>query len=218
MTLASMASNVFWVSYALLWLLLVIQGLAFLEVLRQVGLLRRQVAPQQGAMIVPNAIEAGSALPDLVAVAASDREPASWDRYLTDEFGVVVFLTTHCSTCRLIAQELSGFSRDVPANVRVVAVVDTRAGAAEDFLADTGIDPEIVALDGLGETAKRIGIGWTPGALTVKARTMNRAAIVNDIFQIDSLLSEELAEVKDAQGRLADEPTTISGVKATSQS
>jgi hypothetical protein len=45
--------TIFWISYGVLWVVLAIQGFAFLETIRQIGLLRKQVGPYQGASLVP---------------------------------------------------------------------------------------------------------------------------------------------------------------------
>ncbi|MBA3736265.1 MAG: redoxin domain-containing protein [Actinobacteria bacterium] len=187
-------NDVFWVSYVTLWLVLLVQGLAFLEVLRQLGTLRRQIGPLQGAGVIPRAVDTGSPLPELKAIRGEDLEPARWRDYLSAEFGVIVFLTLDCVTCRTIAAELAGFAKDAPVEANVMAVVIGGVDEAAEFISKYGLDPSLAVIDPDGSLAKTLGVSWSPGALTIRNGSLGVAAIVNSIYQIDSLLHEEVGK------------------------
>lgn len=178
----------FWVSFAVLWLIVVVQSLAFLEVLRQIGQLRRQVAPQKGALVMQGAVQAGDLLPTLTGYSAKNQQPGQWSDYLKKPFGLVVLLSTHCVTCRAIAAELSGFAADLPDDAAVVAIVEGKVEEAELFIRKVQIDRRLVIIDEKGTTAQAFGVSWNPAAITVRKGKLGEAAIVNDISQLSSLV------------------------------
>lgn len=187
-------TTVFWVSYGVLWLVLAVQGFAFLEVIRQIGLLRKQVGPYQGAALVPTKIDMGDPLPELTAITAEDGRPASWSDYIRGPVGMVLFLSTHCLTCRDIAEGAGPLARELGDEASIVAVVEGQREEALAFARDAGLPASLVAIDEAGSTAKGLGIQWQPAALSVRDHdTLGTAALVNDIYQVDSFVSEELS-------------------------
>jgi hypothetical protein len=182
----------FWLSYGGLWCLVVVQALALLELIRQVGYLRTIAGPQQGAAIV-DAVERGTALPELVGTRLGSADRATWSDFISTEFGAIVFLTTHCVTCREVAEELTGFERDLPDNVSLMVIMEGEESTVEKFARAGRLDSRFVCVDEAGETGKRIGVTWTPAALTVRNGKIGRSGIVNNVFQISSFINEELA-------------------------
>lgn len=190
--------NVFWVSYGVLWLVVAVQGFAFLEVIRHVGLLREQVGPYQGAALVPSKVDIGSPLQELTAVAADEPREAAWSDYLRAPLGLVLFLSTRCATCRDVAGGLGALARELGDEASVVAIVEGPSEEARAFVSDTGLPPDLVAIDETGATSKRLDIPWTPAVLSIRGGdTLGTAAVVNDIYQVDSFASEELAKATD---------------------
>lgn len=184
---------IFWVSFGLLWILVVIQGLAFLEVLRQIGQLRKQVGPQQGALIMQGAVKAGDPLPQLVGLSASTLRPARWEDYLDPHFSVVVLLSTHCITCRAIAEDLTRLAADVSDEAAIIVLVEGKIDEAQAFIAKTRLNPRLVVIDEKGETAKQFGVLWNPAAITIRGKKLSEAAIINDINQLNALVRAEEA-------------------------
>src|SRR5437667_6493 len=77
----------------------------------------------------------------------------------------------------------------------VAAVVEGPAHEVEPFGSETGLPPDLVAIDETGATSKRLDIRWTPAALSVRGGdTLGTAAVVNDVYQVDSFVSDELAK------------------------
>lgn len=198
--------TIFWISYGVLWVVLAVQSFAFLETIRQIGLLRKQIGPYQGASLVPTKIDMGAPVEDLSAVDASAERPVTWDDFLGGEkLGLVLFLSTHCATCRDIAEDVAALARELEGDAEVVAVVEGPADEAQRFVAESGLPDELVAIDERGMTSKALGIQWTPAALTIRGARLGSAAVVNDIYQVDAFVSEELAKTE--RGLVAGVPT-----------
>ena len=178
----------FWVSFAALWLIVVVQGLAFLEVLRQISQLRRNMKPQKGALVMQGAVQSGDPLPPLRGYSARNQQPGRWSDYLKKPFGLVVLLSTHCITCRAIAADLTGFAADLPDDASLVAIVEGKAEEAELFISKAQMDRRLVLIDEDGATARAFGISWNPAVVTVQNGKLGEAAIVNDILQLSSLV------------------------------
>jgi thiol-disulfide isomerase/thioredoxin len=195
--------TIFWVSYGALWLVVAVQGFAFLEAIRHIGLLREQVGPYEGARLVPGKIEMGLPLPELTAVAADEPRDAAWGDYLQAPLGMVLFLSTRCGTCRSVADGLGALAREYDGEASLVAVVQGPVEEVEAFVSATGLPPDLVAIDEAGETSKRLDIRWTPAALSIRGDMLGTAAAVSDIYQVDAFVSEELAKATAGNGRSA---------------
>lgn len=182
--------SIFLVSYALLWILVALISFAFLEVLRQIGQLRKQVG-DAGALIVQSAMEAGQPLPELEAVSYTSLRPADWDTYLRTETGVVLVFSTRCSTCRDVAQDVTGYVMSERKKVSVVIIMVGEFREAKEFLISTHLPPDLVVIDEEGITLQKLGIKWTPTAMIVHNNTVGKVAVINDIEQIDGLLYSE---------------------------
>jgi hypothetical protein len=191
---------IFWVSFGLLWVIVVIQGFAFLEVIRQVGQIRRFLGDKQGVLFMPDTVETGASLPELSGQAAETLQPAQWEGYLGPGLNLLILLTAHCMSCRHIAEELTGYAADIKKEATITAIVESREGQSEEalvFLRETKLDPRMVIVDEGGKTAKRLGVSWNPAVVTIYGRKIGKAAIVNDVYQLHGLLHQEL-EVENA--------------------
>jgi thiol-disulfide isomerase/thioredoxin len=193
--------TIFWISYAVLWVVVAVQGFAFLEAIRHIGLLRERLGPYQGAGIVPSKIDMGSPLPELTALTAAGDE-AAWADYLHAPLGLVLFLSPHCVTCRDVAEGLPALAGELDGEASVVTIIEGPAEEVRAFVRETELPPRLVAIDEAGATSKRLGMQWTPAALSIRGGdTLGTAAVVNDIYQVDSFVSEELAKTKDDLAR-----------------
>lgn len=176
----------FWSSYALIWLLVGFQGLAFLEVLRQLAALRRRVGPDQGPALLP--VDSGARLPPLAGVSAYSLEHVRWDERLTKELGVVVFLTPHCATCRDVAAGLAELRRNIGSKVDLLAIVQGDASAADEFIEATGLPRAMTVIDEHEASAKALGLNVNPAGLTVREGRIGIAGVVNTAHQVEALL------------------------------
>ena len=195
--------TIFWISYGALWLVVAVQGFAFLEAIRHIGLLRERVGPYQGARLAPGKVDMGLPLPELTAVAAGEPRNAVWSDYLQAPLGMVLFLSTRCGTCRSVADGLGALAREYDGEASLVAVVQGPTAEVEAFVSEAGLPPNLVAIDETGATSKRLDIEWTPAALSIRGDTLGTVAAVSDIYQVDAFVSEELAKATARNGRSA---------------
>jgi hypothetical protein len=183
--------TLFWISFAVLWILVLVQGFALLEVLRQIGFMRKQQGVgQQGNLFVRNPDLTGQELPKAAGRRAADLLPANWDDFLHGERGVLVLLSTTCIACRTVAEKLHGFierARDVFA---VATIVEGDFEDIQAFIKETRLDPRLVIIDEKGKTAEALGVKWKPGVVVVLGRQVDQVGIINDAEQLDLLLAE----------------------------
>ena len=184
----------FWVSFGILWLLVVIQGFAFLEVLRQVGQIRHQLEPQQGALLIQGAVQEGDALPELEGYSAKDHRRAKWEDYLNPTLSVVVLLSTHCLTCRSLAEDITQFVDDIKKDASIIVILEGKEDEVQEFINATRLDRSIVIIDEKKITAQRLGVIWNPAAITVPEGKLGKAAVIHDIHQLSALVHSQEAK------------------------
>ncbi len=183
---------ILWISYAALWVIVAIQGFAFLELLRQIGVIRKELGPKQGALIVPGAINSGEKLPELSGRAATTlRTVTNWDDYLGVGLSLIVCFKVSCDSCREIAADLAGFAADVRDDSTVVALVEGSVDDAQAFVRETHLAPHMVIIDEGGAMTRQLGVSWNPGAVTVRGRKLGEAAIVNSVSQLSALIYDK---------------------------
>lgn len=184
----------FWMSFALLWIIVAVQGFALLEVLRQIGYIRKQLGSRQGALIMKGVVKAGDSLPDLVGYSAIGRRSVIWKEYLNPVFSVVVLLSTHCTVCRTLANDLTRFAAEVKDEVAIIVILEGRSNEVQTFINETQLDRSMVIIDENKINAERFGVMWNPAAITIRNGRLGEAAIVNDIDQLDALVASKEAE------------------------
>jgi hypothetical protein len=177
---------------ALAWVLVVAQGLVLLEIIRQIGQIRKQLGPGQGALVLPDAIKSGDALPDLSGVKALNGQPAYWDDYIKADVAILLMLTAHCVSCVEIGQGLSGYAAKMKRQVSFAVLLEGPADEIQTFMDETKLDPFLVVIDEDAVTARRLGIKWRPSAVTVKGRAVDEAAVVNSVEQLDAFVNRAL--------------------------
>ena len=178
-------SAVLWVSFVLLWIVVLVQSFAFIEILRQVGSIRRQLGPPQGALLVEDAVATGSPLPH-VEMRRLDGQPCLLAE-ATGKDAVVVQLTTTCATCRTVARDVPDFAQAVGGTIRIVVIVrDAPMDEVERFVEATGLDRASVFVDEAAAVGKATGLSWTPAAMSVRRGRLGEAAIINDARQLET--------------------------------
>jgi AhpC/TSA family len=183
--------EIFWSSYVILWVVVAIQGLAFVEVLRQQAALRRRVGPDQGASLMPGSVETGALLPELDGWDLVTGAPTAWSRYLQHEIGIAAFVTPRCPKCHEVAEGLAQLWPNVQGEVDVVAIVHGQKADVLKLVEETGLPSAITVVDEAGTIAEKLGISVTPSAITIRDRRVGVAAIVNDGHQLEWLLERE---------------------------
>jgi len=184
----------FWISFALLWLLVIIQGFAFLEVLRQIGQINKRLGTRLGARIMPGAIKAGDPPPELGGIAAHTLQPARWEDYLNPRFSVILLLSTHCYTCRMLAEDIPPFAKEVKDEAAILVIVQGRQQEVEELITKAKLPPNLVVIDEDQTTAKRFGVLWTPAAITIRQGKLGEASVITDIDSLSTLIYSQEAE------------------------
>lgn len=102
---------------------------------------------------------------------------------------VVAFLSTKCSTCRTIAEELQGHVR----KPLWVIVEGPSAEACSDFLAAVGLSGSRIGQDVQGEIAQRLDLRVAPAALIFLDGQLARALSLPSARQLKRILSQPTA-------------------------
>lgn len=169
------------VALALVWVIVLVQGAALVELLRQVTQLRALV-PRQGAAILPT-----EGLTDGEAIPATDGVVSLAGTRLGDRLrnSVLLFLTAECATCRVIAPRISDL--DIEVGVPVYAILHGRPQAIEQFVTEFALRRDRVVVDVDGAVGDAFRIKTTPSAVVVSDGAKWAHGIVNDVKQAAAL-------------------------------
>ncbi len=179
---------VFWFSYAFLWILLAIQGFAFLEIVRQLGQIREQLGLHDGPMELFGTVKIGERLPDTSAIWADGR-PVDWSENSVAESAVLVFLHPGCMTCHTVANSFP--APDGSDGPRLIAIVEGRtADDARTFMEEHKMPSSMVILDAEASLARELKINSKPAAVTVRHGLLWKAVAINSPSQLGSVLKE----------------------------
>lgn len=202
--------TLFWISFAALWIVVFIQGFMLLEVLAQVGQLRTGLVTNQ-RFIDPDAL-AGREVPAFAGLHAGTLAPASWDEYLGEQRGVAVLLTTRCKTCRAIARQLTRYVRKrAPEAMSIFAIVQGPLDEATEFIVETRIDPDLVAIDPDASIGERLGVTWSPGVIAIDKSHVAGAAVIGDMKQLEEFIERVASrpDTEDAATNAGDRVATV---------
>jgi thiol-disulfide isomerase/thioredoxin len=194
-------TGLFSLSYGILWLVVIVQSLALLELVRQTASLRERL-PAAKAMVVAESVKIGDPLPVLTAKSFPDLLTTNWSRYFTGDLNLALFLTPRCPHCYALAQDFGGYAKRLRSKIGFVAVLVTSADEARRFVDSTQIDPDIVVVDDSGLTAEAVGINFYPAALLVNDGRLGQAAIVNKLHEVDALLEGGVLTAAEIQSQL----------------
>lgn len=168
-------------SYVLLWLLVAVQGFAFLELLQQSAQIRHHLDLDDQP--IPLNVEGlvGRRLPTIPFV--------NWSALLRNGNGVLLFLSRECPTCRRIAPGLGDLVARVRPTLDVAVVVraGTRSGA-QAFVDEHRLPCEATVVDEDGAVAEGLGFSITPVALLVRDYRVNEIAGVRNLAQVERLV------------------------------
>jgi peroxiredoxin len=156
-------SAVFYVSFALLWVLVVFQGLVLLGVVRTVY--RRAGEPASDAPPVSTGALIGQPVPSFTALDLSGR-PVD-ETSLPQTLSALLFVTPDCVTCMASLEEVEALQEKVDGSLIVVC----RAGLEEcrRLRAAYGLEGTAVVVDEKHEVSERFDVYATPTAVLVGA-------------------------------------------------
>lgn len=168
------------VSIVVLGLIVVAQGLVLLEMVRQTAQIRRVLDLDNRPVPISLGALADRPLP----------EPARriWSENGASGDGVVVFLSTDCTTCRLVASGLRElFGRFE--HQRIVVVLQARDhDEAAELLAAAGLALNEVVVDLDNEYGSAFAIALRPAAVVVREGIISEGATVRNARQLEQLL------------------------------
>jgi hypothetical protein len=175
------------VSYGVLWLIVVVQGLALLEVLRQLSSIQNRISSDK-PLIVPAGDRVGQLLPDLHGVHAANGADADWGSLLDSQLNAILFVTPKCRHCFELCSDLASHWERFSNQTRITIVVNSRRDEATRFVADASLPADRVVIDETGATAEEIPVRFFPGVVVTLGRMISYAAIVNTAEQLDQLV------------------------------
>jgi len=171
-------SLVFGVSYVLVWILVVIQSFALLEVLKQIGQVRQRLDLDDRPIPVGIGQTAGTEFTHRVGPLEAGVQTA-----------VLVFLSDDCSTCRTVAAGLAEIIETAEPGVQVVPIVHGRdRQSAEAFMLDANLRREWGIVDEDDEIAISLGLNLRPVALVVLDGIVTDAAMVRSPSQVEQVV------------------------------
>jgi methylamine dehydrogenase accessory protein MauD len=180
-------NELFLVSYAVLWLLVIALAVVLLGTLRQLGAIRRQLGPD-----LP--------LDTTVVVEGTDFSEVGWLPANRDGDHLVVFISPACDICAKVLDGLSFVIKAYP-DMKAMFVSMGTAAESRDYLSKFGLGGYEVVTDPNGERMAAIGIHDTPFAVVVDPNGhVRRAAVVNSRRQVEVLLEAEAATQEGERG------------------
>jgi hypothetical protein len=187
---------VFWVSYAALWVVVVVQGLAFLELVRQAAQMREALQIYEGPKEQLEISYVGEVLPHSNARFAATGEPVRWQDLLGRDLSVLVVLHPGCLTCHAVAEGLPRLIATQHDGVSIVPLVEGRnLEAARAFMEELRLDPARCVLDEEPSLSRSLNLTMKPGAVVLFGKQVSSAATVKSASQVEIL-------VRDGQARL----------------
>jgi peroxiredoxin len=157
-------SAIFYISYALVWALMVFQSVVLLGVVKTVYRTRAD-DPVSGALIRSDGALVGHPVPSFTAVDVDGR--IINESSLPPSLNALLFVTPDCVTCVASLEEVDALREKVNGNLIVVC----RGGANEcrDLLETYGLDEIPVIVDNDRELSEAFDVHVTPTAVLIGA-------------------------------------------------
>jgi len=193
---------IFWLSFAFLWGLVVVQGLALLEMVRQVVDLRRGADVAKGPRLLPDTVAIGASLPSAQSLRwAETGERVDWSTTLGEEATAIVLLHHGCASCYTVAGDLSRVAEAQAPGIRIIPVITAYSlDRAHEFIRTTKLPIqsaliEIPSPDDGGEVfARALNVNRKPAAVALRGPRIAAAATVLNGEQVATLLREVLQQ------------------------
>lgn len=191
-------SLIFWLSFALLWVLVLIQGLALLEVVRQLVDLRQGAEVVRGPQLLPDTVTIGASLPSAQSLRwAETGLQVDWSTTLGEEATALVMLHPGCATCYTVGSDLRRIAEAQRPGVKVIPVISAHsAERAHEFIRNTKLPIQIALIeiplpeDGGEVFARALNVNRKPAVIAVRGSRIAAAATVMNGDQVDTLLKD----------------------------
>ena len=188
-------STAFYVSYAALWVLVIVQGVLLLLVYRHFGMMT--LGTMEG--VQRDGLGVGDRAPSIYG-ASSDGAETVWEPR-GDSPALVVFAATDCEPCSVIMPIVDRIARARDGSLRVVTVVPGPSDAAQSAVSQYGLSSNCIGEDGSGVfDAYRVRV--TPFAFVVGEDAIVRAkGLCSDPLMLrDLLVAGGLDEISEDMG------------------
>lgn len=182
--------GLFYISYGLLWTLVIVQTYVLVEVLRQIGLVRVRIGPDPAALLVDDGLERGELMPE---VSGKDLTTGLVVRSKTwlGRRTLLVFVTPRCQSCLDLLEQLPPFARTFSQDARIIAICSGPETECRQIIGDVS-GPLTVVSDPSQDIMRDFQVKRTPAATLVDehGRVLIHG-IPNDWRQLEGLLDEE---------------------------
>jgi hypothetical protein len=156
--------------------IVVVQGLVLLEMVRQTAQIRRALDLDDRPVPISLGELAGRPLPEPAHAAW----PANHD-------GVILLLSTDCTTCRLVASGLRELI-DRFQDQRILTILQARVSdEANEMVAAAGLAHDEVVVDLDRRYGEAFGIAMRPAAVVVRGGLASEGAVVRNARQLQQL-------------------------------
>jgi hypothetical protein len=211
----------FWLAFAILWIIVLIQGFAFLEVVRQLADIREGTDSLRGPRLLPDTVSVGEELPIPESLRHADTgDPVEWPSIIGREATALVLLHPGCATCYTVSRDVRRVANSQRTGRKVIPIVSAYSPErAEDFIRETLLPKESVLVEvASGEDndrfAKALNVNRKPAAVVLRGSKIAAAATVLNGDHLDILLDSVLQEQYVADGKTSPEETSL--VQSTS--
>lgn len=181
-------SDIWYISYAVLWAFVLLLALTVLALARQIGLLHRRL-PALGARMGNPGPEIGEQLPAFEAHTLDGRLATVGGIHA--QHRLLVFVSATCDVCRLLAPALRSIAKSDRDTLHTVIVgIDRDEEEFRQFVQHYKLDQSPLHAIAAPELAKTYAIAGTPYALLVDQQgVLVTKGLVNNLEQMESLLS-----------------------------
>jgi len=208
--------TVFWVSYALLWIVVAVQGFAFLELMRQAAQLREALQVYQGPSEQKEVYHVGEQLPPSAAQEALTGAPVRWNERLAGDLGVLVVLHPGCVTCHGVAQGLPALLSNLQNGISVVPVVEGRnLEVARAFMRELSLDAATTVLDEEPSLARVLNVSVKPAAVVLFEGRVESAHTIRSATQLEILIRDSQARLRARLAGRGDGVPAVAAVHTT---
>lgn len=172
-------------SYIILWLLVLGLGVVTLGLLRQVGLLHLRVGPR-GGLETSDGPEVGEAV---APFETTDIDGVELSLGLPGKLTLIFVVSPTCSVCHDLVPAIRAFGRYAPPHAVIIALSLGATADSRQF-ADVLQGIPVVADT---ELAHRLGVTTAPFVLKIENGSLVAKGVVNSLEQIEILAASELS-------------------------
>jgi methylamine dehydrogenase accessory protein MauD len=189
------------VTFALLWLVIIVMAVVIWALARQIGVLHERIAPA-GALSLQNGLAIGGAAPVVTVELTSGQTQTIGRENVNGRSTLLFFFSPTCPICKELLPVIKHSTRSERDWIDVVLAGDGELAAHQQILRDQHMEDFALTL------APQLGIAYQvsklPYAALVDSNGQLRAAgLVNSREHLESLYEAKETGVKDLQSYLA---------------